>query len=333
MTMYNTEATKAFTDLLAGLQPGVIQTRNTFSLVPLLPTEQRAAFDQYVAPLEHLKLIRVQTYGTLILQNVAPQGQLIAPMHVGFFQPGAQNHATSRVVILADGKQITVNDCFCVQQTQGGLLQEAQQRFIILPLGLRKAALAKRGDNSFSRLWQDIDLHNRRYGIARGGHLERFLRPYFPRLQPFRHAFEILPQQVGAAYFIAGQLVGIEVTPNAAYWRDVGPILNIYCYGAAALLAQRYRLKAEEQKIDLEGLADLDDLAQRLREAREWEAAVRADLIQEVAALPWQSSVEDETHGLRALYVQQGEWVGQVVKEKDEVVYVSLFRDVVVDEV
>jgi len=34
---------------------------------------------------------------------------------------------------------------FCIQQAQGGLLQEAQQRFLMLPLGLRRAALEQRG--------------------------------------------------------------------------------------------------------------------------------------------------------------------------------------------
>lgn len=330
MTMHSTGTARTFTGLLAGLMPGHLQSRGLFDIVPLLPGVERDTYDHYASPLEHLKLVRVQSYGTLLLENTEPKLILIAPMHIGFFQEGAQNHATSRVLILKGGETLTADDCFCVQQSQGGLLKEAQQRFIVLPLSLRQAALTKRGQNGFGRLWQDIDAHNRRYGISRGGHLERFLRPYFHRLQPFRHAFELLPQQVGAAYFIAGQLVGLEITPNAAYWQDVGPVLNIYCYGAAALLAERHRLKTERQPLNLDDLSDLDDLTQLLTEAREWEMALRSDLIQEVADLPWEYAADDTRHGLRVMHLQSDSWAGQVVKDGSEIVYLSLFRDITV---
>ena len=328
MVIKSTTAKTPFQGLLAGLQAGQLQAWGLLDVLPLFPDAQRGKYTQFVSPLEHLKIVRVPSYGTLILENTAQHGTVIAPMHIGFFQTGAQNHATSRVLILEAGKTLTANDCFCIQAAQGGLLQEAQQRFIILPLSLRKAALAEREKNSFSRLWGEIDSHNRRYGIARGGHLERFLRPYFRRLMLFRHAFEVVPQQVGAAYFVAGNLVGVEVTPNAAYWADVGPILNIYCYGAAALLGERHQLQPERQKVDLEGLADIDDLARRLTEAREQEATERLDLVKALDGLPWSVGTKDKA-GLEVVSLEQGEWVGQMVKDGPNTVYLSVFRDVV----
>ncbi|HLZ56111.1 MAG TPA: hypothetical protein VKR06_04120 [Ktedonosporobacter sp.] len=328
MTRENMSTKRVFQDLLAGLRPGQLQAWGLLDVMPLFPAGERGEHAQFVSPLEHLKVVRVASYGTLILQNTAKQGTVIAPMHIGFFQTGAQNHATSRALILKAGQTLTAEDCFCIQAAQGGYLKEAQQRFIILPLGLRTAALAQRGQKSFSRLWGEIDTHNRRYGIARGGHLERFLRPYFHRLMIYRHAIEIVPGQVGAAYFVAGNLVGVEVAPNAAYWADVGPILNIYCYGAAALLAERHQLKAERQVVDLEGLTSIDDLA-RLRQAtREQEALERCNLIEALARLPWPDTASGS--GLRIIDLAQGEWAGQMVKEGSEMVYLSLFRDVVV---
>ena len=59
-------------------------------------------------------------------------------------------------------------------------------------------------------------------------------------LLTFRHAFEPAPRQVGAAYFIGGELVGVEVGPHATYFHDLFPILSIYCYGPSALLAERH---------------------------------------------------------------------------------------------
>ena len=70
--------------------------------------------------MEHLKLVKVPTYGTVVLRNTATQGLLIAPMHIGFFQDDAQNHATSRVLLIEAGELLEANDCFCIQQSQGG---------------------------------------------------------------------------------------------------------------------------------------------------------------------------------------------------------------------
>jgi hypothetical protein len=329
-------------DLLAGLAPRTLQSRGLLEVVGLFPpegdrppegdspTEPGNGHAQYVAPLEHLKLVQVRTYGSMVLRNTADKGMLIAPMHLGFFQEGAQNHATSRVLVLEAGESLTADDCFCIQQSQGGYLKEAQQRFLILPLGLRGAALARQGVDSYSRLWGAIDRYNRSYGIARGGHLERFLRPYFARLQPFRHAFETLPGQVGAAYFIGGSLVGIEAAPNPAYWQELAPILNIYCYGPAALLAARQGWQPARKPLNLDGLADLDDLAGRLSTTRASEEAARVGQITELSGATWNGTLTEERYGLRTITLEQQGWAGQMVREgAGEMVYLSVFHDLV----
>ncbi len=328
MTMHK-EATVTFTGLLSDLVPGHLQAWGLLEVVTLFAAPERPDYTQFVAPLEHLKLVQVPTYGTLVLHNTAQNGLLIAPMHIGFFQAGAQNHATSRVLILDANENLYVDDCYCIQQTQSGLLKEAQQRFLILPLSLRKDALAKRNGKGFSRLWEDIDTYNRRYGITRGGHLERYLRPYFPRLLPFRHAFETLPQQIGAAYFVAGRLIGLEVAPNAAYWSDVASILNIYCYGSAALLAERHQLKRTRNVVNLDSLIDLNDLKQRLADKRLQEESAHIDLMQATSDLVWSDTVDNTAHGLHVVSLEQGEWVGQMVRHGANMVYMSVFRDVV----
>lgn len=315
------------TSLLDGLRPRTLQSWGLLEMVGLFPEEPEARRPQFVAPLQHLKLVQVPTYGTMVLRNTADRGMLIAPMHLGFFQEGAQNHATSRALLLDAGETLSADDCFCIQQSQGGLLKEAQQRFLILPLGLRQRALQKQGENSFSRLWGAIDRYNRSYGIARGGHLERFLRPYFPRLQPFRHAFETLPGQVGAAYFISGALAGLEVAPNAAYWQELAPILNIYCYGPAALLAERQAWQPARSPLNLERLSDLDDLARRLRATREQEMAAHTALIEDRASASWGGTITEERQGLRTITLEQENWAGQMVSDGNQMVYLSVFND------
>jgi hypothetical protein len=317
----------AFSGLLRGLRPGSVQTWGPLEVVGLFPVEacERA---QFVAPFDHLKLVRVRSYGTLELLNTAERGLLVAPMHVGFFQAGAQNHATCRALVLDAGETLVVTDCFCIQQSQGGLLKEAQNRFLMLPLALRRTALAKRGVNEFGRLWQDIDRFTRSYGVARGGHFERFLRPNFARLQRYRHGLEPCPGQVGAAYFVAGQLVGVEVAPNAAYWLDLSSVLAIYGYGPSALLATQHRLSAPRPPLDLDGLADLDDLAGRLESSR---GAHRARLLeavrQEVDVLSGGWVTDERRHGLDVRTLLGERWAGQHVQEEGQTVYLSVFSD------
>ncbi|HET8846204.1 MAG TPA: hypothetical protein VFN35_32380, partial [Ktedonobacteraceae bacterium] len=318
MIQQKNETPSSFQGLLADLIPGQLQSWELLEVLPLFLDGQRASKISFVSPLEHLKLVRVPTYGTIELENESGQGPLIIPMHIGFFQSGAQNHATSRALVLQPGETLTVTDAFCIQASQGGFLQEAQQRFITLPLGLRKEALALRGQADFSRLWTNIDTFNRRYGIARGGHLERFLRPYFHRLMRFRHAIELLPGQVGAAYFVAGNLVGVEVGPNEEFWQGVGSILNIYTYGAAALLGERHRMQPQRQKVDLENVHCLDELEQRLNEARQQELSERVDLVYALSNLTWKQGNSEQMAGLSIVDLEQGEWVGQSVQDGDE---------------
>jgi ARG/rhodanese/phosphatase superfamily protein len=324
-----------FSGLLAGFVPGQVISWGPLEALSLFPLAAGAARSgggeppsRFVAPLEHLKLVKVPTYGTVVLRNTATQGLLIAPMHIGFFQEDAQNHATSRVLVIEAGELLEANDCFCIQQTQGGLLQEAQQRFLMLPLGLRRAAFEQRRTTGYSRLWGDIETFTRRYGVTRGGHLERFLRPNFKRLLPLRHAFEGEVGQVGAAYFIGGRLAGIELAPTAAYWQDQYPILNMYCYGPAAMMAERKRWTTERQAVDLEGLADLDDLARRLQAMRASERAARIAGVEALVSAQWREDVEEERAGLRVLSAARDEWRGQLVRTEDETEYLSLFCDV-----
>jgi hypothetical protein len=320
-----TPVAPAFDGLLRGLRPGPVQTWGALEALTLFPTTA-AERPQFVAPLRHLKLAGVRTYGTLELRNTAERGLLVAPAHVGFFQEGAQNHATSRALVLEAGETLVVDDCFCIQQAQGGLLHEAQQRFLMLPLGLRRRALEQRGTRGFSRLWDAIDGFTRLYGVARGGHLERFLRPYFGRLQPFRHGLEALPGQVGAAYFVAGRLAGVDVAPNPAYWQDLAPVLAIYGYGPAAVLAADRGQVAPRFPPDLRGLADRDDLAARLEDARRRHQCHHAGQVREqVDALAGGWVTDENRHGLRVETLLADPWAGQAVRERGELVYLSLF--------
>ena len=339
MTRLNTQLVQSDTQavrrplhgLLAGLEVGPMLSWGLLEVVSLrrTPGHDVTPYEHFATPEEHVKLVEVPDYGTVVLRNGSAQERLIVPMHIGFFQPGAQNHATSRVLILEAGETLKVSDCFCVQAAQGGLLKEAQQRFLMLPLGLRHQALGKRRTEGYARLWNEIDGYTRHHGVVTGGHLERFLRPNFSRLLPLRHALETVPGQVGAAYFVAGRLAGIEVAPHEAFWKQLAPILAIYCYGPAALLAEGRGCERASEPLDLDGLADLDDLAGRLRDVRAREADHRADIVQELATLFFDQQVDEDRHGLRVVTLSHEPWIGQVVRRGQQSLYISVFRNVV----
>lgn len=322
---------RTFGGLLTGLEAGPVLSWGLLDVVSLRvsPGTDLGMRERFATPEEDLKLVEVPTYGTVILRNTSKDDRLLVPMHIGFFQPGAQNHATSRVLVLEAGETLQVKDCFCIQAAQGGLLKEAQQRFLMLPLSLRHAALAKRHTEGYSRLWGDIDGYTRHHGLATGGHLERVLRPNFARLLPLRHAIETVEGQVGAAYFVAGRLAGIEVAPHETYWQQLSPVSAMYCYGPAALLAERRGYNRVTEPLDLDGLTDLDDLAGRLRDVRAREANGRTDIVQDLATLFFDQQVDEDRHGLRVITLSDKPWVGQVVRDGRQIVYASLFRDVV----
>lgn len=315
-----------FSGLLRGLKPVGLQSWGRLEVLGLFPANGSSGSAGRVASLENLKLVGVPSYGTMLLRNTSASGSLVLPMHIGFFQKSAQNHATSRVLVLGAGETLGVSDCFCIQAAQGGYLEEARPRFIMLPLNLRTRALETRYTDDYSRLWGSIEGYTRSYGIARGGHLERFLRPYFPRLVRYRHAFESLPGQVGAAYFVAGDLVGVELAPSAEVWSELWPILAIYCYGPAAVRAVQHRAQHRREPLDLEGLRDLDDLEERLRRTRRQELVARVEPVRQLSQHDWEATTEEDRHGFSVFTLRCGSWRGQLVRGGTETAHLSLFR-------
>ena len=83
------------------------------------PGREETDDEPFACPAKNLNLVSAPSYGTVVFQNRSMDQRLNVPMHVGFFQPGAQNHATSRALVLNAGETMEVNDCFCVPAAQG----------------------------------------------------------------------------------------------------------------------------------------------------------------------------------------------------------------------
>ena len=214
-------------DTRADLGVGALQSSGALSVLPLFGTE----LEGYAPPRTALKLSRVDGYGNMELESTPGSGLSIVPLHVGYIQKGAQNHAMCRAAFIAEGQRVMFRDACCVQESQGGYLKESDQWFFVLPLSLRERALALRGQEDYSKLWGDITDLNARFGLPERGHLEQLIGNRRRVLTQMMSRLECLPGQTGALFFLRDKLVGVELAPSADYFCEWWPALVCFCYG------------------------------------------------------------------------------------------------------
>ncbi|WP_433469748.1 ARPP-1 family domain-containing protein [Spirillospora sp. CA-128828] len=305
---------------LAGHRLGTPQQAGALTMVPI----SGPAHPGFVAPRTGLKLSRVVGYGQVELTNGAGSGVAIVPLHIGYIQDRAQNHALCRSAFLAAGQTLRFDDACCVQESQGGYLTERDQWFFVLPVELRARALELRGVTGYSKLWGDIADLNARYGLPRRGHLEQILSRKRPVLTQFRSRLEPQPGQVGALFFVAGRFAGLEIAPDPGYFAEMWTALVCFAYGVAAWHAEPAAEPAPAGPVPFEadGLAGLRGALERDRSARlaeigGWLAAAPAG--------PVELTEEDRYLDLRLSTVTGPHLAGQIVTDGGRTVYASLF--------
>lgn len=301
---------------LEGYRLGQPQRAGPLTVVPVFGPE----YPGVVAPRSGIKLARVVSYGQVELKNSAPEGLAIVPLHMGYIQDSAQNHALCRSAFLGAGQTLVLDDACCVQQAQGGYLKESDQWFFVLPLELRARALELRGTSGFSKLWDAIGALNQRYGLEQRGHLEQILSRRRAVLTQFQSRLELLPGQIGALFFLGQRLAGLELAPSAAYFAEVWVPLVCFCYGVAAWFGPQPALAAEPFAADslpaLRGALERSR-AEVLEQVRGWLADTPLE--------PLELQEEERFLELRLSTVGGPAMAGQVVTHERRVVYASLF--------
>jgi hypothetical protein len=307
---------------LSGHRLGTPQQAGALTMVPITGP----AHPGIAPPRTGLKLTRVAGYGRVELRN-GGDGVAIVPLHIGYIQDAAQNHALCRSAFIAPGAALMFEDACCVQESQGGYLTERDQWFFVLPVELRARALELRGAQGYAKLWDDIADLNRSYGLARRGHLEQILSRKRAQLTQFQSRLELQPGQLGAVFLVNGRFAGLELAPDPAYFAEVWMALVCFAYGAAAWHAEP---AAPDRPVPYE-LAEGAGLA-GLRAALEHDRAQRLNaVLRELAALPaGPVAVREEERylGLRLSTVTGDHLAGQVVTDTtdhDRPVYASLF--------
>ena len=306
---------------LAPYRFGLPQRSGAMTVVPVFGPDQDGRF---AGPLSGLKLSRVRGYGNLELSNPGEKGVAIVPLHMGYIQDRAQNHALCRSGFIAPAGKVMFEDACCVQAAQGGYLEGREQWFFILPLQLRDEALALRGLKGYSKLWPAIERLNGQFGLPSRGHLEQIISRERPVLTQYQSRFERLAGQTGALFFLGARLAGLEIAPSAAYFAEVWMALVCFCYGVAALQWERQATLSVPERAPLGGrtLGELRAALERSR--RDVEDEVRGWL----AATPperFEPREEERFLGLRLHTVSGANFAGQYVEEAGRLVYASLF--------
>jgi hypothetical protein len=315
---------------------GSPQRSGVMTVVPVFGPD---ADGRFAGPLSGLKLSKVHGYGNVELHNPGPGGVAIVPLHIGYIQDQAQNHALCRSALIAEGQKRMFDDACCVQAAQGGYLQGRDQWFFILPLQLRTEALDKRGQSGYSKIWGSISKLNRAFGLAQRGHLEQIVSRQRATLTQYRSRFELLPGQSGALFFIGDRLAGLEITPSAKYFDEVWMPLVCFCYGVAEMQAQDIRLGGRRYKGNGTGDATprslaiaepfaattLAELREQLQTSRQkWEEQVRAWLAR-TRVQDFTLQEEERYLSLRLHTVSGHDFAGQLVEEDGRLLYASLF--------
>jgi hypothetical protein len=312
-------------NLLQARECGTATRWGHLEMIPLFGSACPAG--TYAPPEKSLSLTKVTNYGEMTLKNHSKLPTIV-PLHLGYFQNAAQNHAMCVSALLNPGESKKFKDACCIQEAQGGYIQEADERFIILPQPLRDKALALRGKENYSKLWKDITTFNNRLKLKQRGHLDELKRAYQPELLRTVYYLEPYPNQTGALFLCNNTVMGIELAPDTAFWQDLHKPLVMYCYAPLRLINEVNDVTTWTGKsLPIENLTSLDDLQSRWEQLTRHRQERVNEVMKNLQAEPIANiSLEQQQGKNLLLTTKTKDFVGQIVWQDDKPAYVSLSR-------
>lgn len=309
-------------EVLRGCEVGRMQSVGYMQVIPLISELEDPRF-AVPSDLE----IGTTSYGTMEFTNPTPDIAIV-PCHAGYVtKRAAQDHAMAHAGLLKSRETKRYNTAMCIQQTQGGLIPKERHKLLILPFQVREDALEHRNENSHSKLWNSLTTLNEKTGVSGGGgHLVRFLDKFQRQLDQFVAEFECVPRQVGAIVLVDGEIAGIERAPSHRFWKDVWPALIRDCYGSLAMQVglEKGEPQPPSTRVPLRAkIASLDDLEKALGEAEEEEDKRTKKLVRDLVDDEFQMEKEESVAGLNILTLRHKQFLGQVIKDDERIVYGS----------
>lgn len=302
------------------------QRSGTMTVLPIFGVSREDESTWFVPPRSGLKLSTIRGYGNMELLNSSANGIAIVPLHMGYIQDKAQNHALCRSAFIGTRQKLMFTDACCVQQAQGGYMEGREQWFFVLPLQLREEALNLRGVDDYSKLWEAISGLNVQFGLPDRGHLEQIVTKKRAFLTQYQTRLELLPEQTGALFFIKNKLAGIEIAPSPEFFQEIWMPLVCFCYGTTAMYEESQSTGHNADKLVIPFVAEnLSQIREQLNKSRlDLQEQIRNSLSQ----IPAESFTkhEEERFLSMTLYTVNGNnFAGQYVEDQGRLVYASLF--------
>jgi hypothetical protein len=310
-------------------------------VIPLILTDEALANDNFEIP-TRLTVDTHQSYGNMGFKNESKEKPCIVPASAMVLsKQRAQDHAMVKVGLVQANDHRVFRDACCVQDTQGGHLNNVQGRDIqILPYALRETALRMTGEQSYNKLWPAIRKFNAEANVSGNtGWLVAFQTKYATVLDQFVAEFECVPNQVGALVLIGGNLMGVERAPNQDYWLSVWEPLIRMCYGSHAVMQSVGKSKDAEPtsanaaydllQDDIGNLDELEAAVDRcLGQAEESARAIVRDLLDDTFKAKIDDSMKVFREGrhteIKVWHLEHDQLVGQSVTDDGTVAYASL---------
>lgn len=313
-------------EVLHGTTPGQLQTVGLMQVIPLVSE----LTDERFAPADQVE-VSTRSYGELTFRNPTEK-LLIVPSHAGYVvSQAAQDHAMSTAAMVKSKETQRFGNAYCIQQSQGGLINAGVHDLLILPYALREAALfERRKGGGYDSMWRHITWFSIEYGLrVSSGNLVQFLKHFKDELDQFVAEFEIADSnQTGAIVLIAGDVVGIERSPSPEYFRSIWEALIRECYGSFAIQVQKQlkdRVPRTRVPLKIDEVETIDQLLGALDDAEKREREQVANRIRDLLDDPFERTAEDQYNDLVLETVKHDQFCGQIIRDGRKVPYASLF--------
>lgn len=324
-------------DILNGYRVDMnsIQSAGNMTVLPIVAD---AEFTN-VADINDVKLTKDVQYNQLEFSNSSGQVAItIQGWTIIDGKQAAQDRTTPYAHLIkgTHNKMIPVKKVLpanCVQAHQPGLFDVGrwqQENFMILPPSLRGIALKVNRnyrETELSQMWESLRGWVTKVDCKEQG-LQMFYSKFKDTLDDFVAEFEPVKNQLGAAVFINGNLVSIDLFPKYATWKSVWRALIRDSYGAEAIRVKENQGAQETVPvIDLSKVTDLASLRTEYDAAKSdfYEALQRT--LGEVLETQVDHAQQEQINELTMLKIEHTDWQGQAVLHGDRhFVYLSLAR-------
>ena len=317
-------------EILAGRSVGDLQTVGQMQVIPIIGED-----DDSWAPPDVESSNR--SYGSMHVENGADR-RTINPPGAGFVtEQKAQDHAIGHGGLVPAKGSKDFSQARCIEQTQPGMIRSEKGIMLILPAKIRSEIIRQHGvKGEYSSMWDSINTMRTGYSTTIGGNsrqrtysgegnVSEYLKEAGPELDQFVAEFELVRNQIGAIVLVGGQIIGIEVTPNEAFWGFVWTPLIRVCYGSVALDAQK---RATGRPSTHPGLkvtgGGLEDILAALDRSDDAGQETVATVVQSLAPRKLVTEYADRLGEARMLTARDKGLIGQVVLENGVVHYASI---------